>query len=168
MKQNNTALTLPGTTPTTNMDLMDVNLEINRLEDKIDTFQSGVTKMSDGHSNVISYHNLGFRNTGEADTWIEEHSPHGKYGLMIDFHIMIEHIEQKVRGVDALARLEKVHKIHLPSNTEAVAISSFQTMIPRFFSKPGEHQVIGNTESYFTNIKVLVTGTTRLQVSRFN
>ena len=72
---------------------------------------------------------------------------------MIDFHIMMEHIEQTIRGVDALARLEKVHKIRLLSNAEAVAISSFQAMIPRFFTKQGEHQVISNTESYFTNIK---------------
>ena len=72
---------------------------------------------------------------------------------MVDFHTMLEHLEQKIKGVEALGRLEKVHKIHLPSNSEAVAIASFQSMIPRFFSKPGEHHVIDNTESHFTNIK---------------
>ena len=62
-------------------------------------------------------------------------------------------MEQKIKGVDALAQLEKVHKIKLLSNSEAVAISSFQIMVPRFFSKQGEHQVIDSTESYFSNIK---------------
>ena len=60
--------------------------------------------MSEDHTDVISYHNLGFRGPNEADSWIEEHCPHGKYGLMFNFHIMMEHIEQKFRGVDALAR----------------------------------------------------------------
>lgn len=100
----------------------------------------------------INYHNLGFCTPEEADSWIEQ-CPHGKYGLVIDFHIMMEHVEQKIKGVDVLARLEKVHKIQLPSNLEAVAIASFQIMIPRFFSKPGDYQVIESTDSYFTNIK---------------
>ena len=80
---------------------------------------------------------------------------------------MMEHIEQKVRGFDTLARLEKVHKIRLPSNKEAVAISLFQTMIPRFFSKPGEHHVINSTESYFTNIKNFANWNTPLSGFKF-
>ena len=68
---------------------------------------------------------------------------------------MMEHVEQKIKGVDDLAWLEKVHKIKLSLNleAEAVAIASFQIMIPRFFCKQGDHQVIDSTESHFTNIK---------------
>lgn len=153
MDARQNTLAFPATMQGSNVDLTGIHLEINRLEDKLDQIQVDVNKRMEEHSDGISYHNLGFRDPSEADSWIEEHSPQGKYGLMIDFHIMMEHIEQKVRGVDALARLEKVHKIKLPSNSEAVAISSFQSMIPRFFSKPGEYLVIDNTESYFTNIK---------------
>ena len=96
---------------------------------------------------VISYQNLGFRNPEKDNSWIEENCPHGKYGLIVDFHIMMEHVEQKIKGVDALARLEKVHKIKLPSNSEAVAIVSFQIMIPQFFCKQGYYKVIDSTES---------------------
>ena len=133
-------------------DLSGIHEDIDKLDDKIEKFREDLSKIESDKNN-IQFQNLGFKDPGEANTWIGDHCPHGKYGLMVDFHTMLEHIEQKIKGVDALGRLEKVHKIHLPSNSEAVAIDSFQSMIPRFFCKPGEHYVIDSTESHFSNIK---------------
>ena len=134
-------------------DLSGIHDDIDKLQDRLDDMQAEMANIGGDSPDVISYQSLGFRNPDEANAWIEEHCPHGKYGLIIDFHIMMEHVEQKIKDVDALARLEKVHKIKLPSNSEAVAIASFQIMIPRFFCRQGDHQVIDSTESYFTNIK---------------
>ena len=119
----------------------------------MDDIQVEISNLGGDSPEVVTYQNLGFRNPEEANAWIEENCLRGKYGLLVDFHIMMEHVEQKIKGVDALGRLEKVHKIKLPSNSEAVAIASFQIMIPSFFCKQGDHQVIDTTESHFTNIK---------------
>ena len=135
------------------VDLSGIHDDIDRLQDRMDDIQAEITNLGGDSPEVVNYQNLGFRGPEEANAWIEENCPQGKYGLIIDFHIMMEHVEQKIKGVDTLARLEKVHKIKLPSNSEAVAIASFQIMIPRFFSKQGDHQVIDATESHFTNIK---------------
>ena len=84
---------------------------------------------------------------------MEEHCPTARFGLVIDFHTMMEHIYQNIKGIDALTRLEKVHKIQVGSNSEAVAISSFEFMVPRFFSKTRDHKVYKDKDSYFSNIK---------------
>ena len=116
------------------VDLTGIHEDIDGLHDRMDDMQAEMSNLGSDSPDVINYQNLGFRNPEEANAWIEENCPQGKYGLIVDFHIMMEHVEQKIKGVDALARLEKVHKIKLPSNSEAVAIASFQIMIPRFFA----------------------------------
>ena len=151
---NRRAVTLSGPPTTSNpIDLTKIHKDIDRLQDRIGKIQTEMSNLGGESPEVISYQSLGFRNPEEANSWIEEHCPHGKYGLIVGFHIMMEHVEQKIKGVDALARLKKVHKIKLPLNSEAVAIALFQSMIPRFFCKQGDHKVIDSTESYFTNIK---------------
>ena len=52
---------------------------------------------------------------------------------------MMEHIYKKSKGIDYLSRLEKVHKIQVGSNLEAVAIALFEVMVPKFFTRHGDH-----------------------------
>ena len=101
---------------------------------------------------VLSYHDLDFKSPEEVNAWVEEYYPHGKYGLVVNFHIMMEHVEQKIKGVNDLARLKKFDKILLPSNYEAFAFTSFQNLIPKFFTKTREYRVIGQNMSHFTII----------------
>ena len=123
------------------------------IKDKILKLQDKVNKLKAKAVDVILFHKLGFRNPEEANAWVEEHCPTGRFGLVIDFHTMMEHIYQKIKGIDALTRLEKVHKIQVGSNSKAVAIASFKVMVPRFFSKTGDHEVYEDKDSYFSNIK---------------
>ena len=104
-------------------------------------------------SEVIAFHQLGFRGPEEADAWVEEHCPTNRFGLVVYFNTTMEHIFQKIKGIDALTRLEKVRKIQVGSNAKAVAIALFEVMIPRFFTKPGDHEVYKDTNSHFLNIK---------------
>ena len=139
-----------------NMSSQDVEMNPEfeeKINDKLMDISDEIKKLKSNSAEVISFHQLGFRGPDEADSWVEEHCPSGRYGLVVDFHTMMEHIYQKIKGIDALARLEKVHKIQVGSNSEAVAIASFEVMVPRFFTKPGEHEVVEDEESYFTNIK---------------
>ena len=69
----------------------------------MDKIQENMLKLGNDSPEVINYQNLGFQNPEEANSWIKENCPHGKYGLIVDFHIMMEHVEQKIKGVDALA-----------------------------------------------------------------
>lgn len=119
---------------------------------KVEDLKLEVQILKSKSSEVISFHQLVFRGPKEADAWVEEHCPGARYGLVIDFHTTMEHIFKKIKRIDALLRMEKVHKIH-GSNSEAVAIASFEVMVPRFFTKPSDHKVYEDTESYFSNIK---------------
>ena len=46
-------------------------------------------------SDVISCHHLGFQVPEEAHSWVEYHCPSGRFGLVIDFHTMMENIYQQ-------------------------------------------------------------------------
>lgn len=95
---------------------------------RMDNFEDEISNLNSDTPSAIYFHNLGFCGTDKENAWIEKHSPGGKYGLLIDFHTLMEHIDQKIRGVDSLNRLEKMHKIQLTSNSEAVAVASFETI----------------------------------------
>ena len=85
-------------------------------------------------SEVILFHQLGFCGPEEADAWVEQHWPSGRYGLVVDFHIMMEHIFQKIKGIDVLARLEKVHKIQVGSNAMAFLPSLENTRFSKIWN----------------------------------
>ena len=73
----------------------DLQSKINELTDKLRLLKSKLSK-------VIAFHHLGFRGPKEADAWVQEHCPTGRFGLVVEFHTMMEHILQKIKGIDAL------------------------------------------------------------------
>ena len=64
--------------------------------------QGELSKLGSDNPDCIVYHSLGFKIPEAANLWIEENFPHGKYGLVVYFHMMMEHVEQKIKGVDVL------------------------------------------------------------------
>ena len=64
---------------------------------KIDALTEEIRVLKSKSSEVISFHQLGFRGPEEADSWVEEHCPSGRYGLVVDFHTMMEHIFQRIK-----------------------------------------------------------------------
>jgi len=64
----------------------------------------------------------------------------------------MEHVFVQISGQKLLANLEKIYKMDLRSNNQALAISSFETRLPRFFTQDSKMHV-KKDESYFQGIK---------------
>jgi len=93
---------------------------------------------SSNDSSVIKYSNLGFRSQKECDAWIEINQPSDDYGLLIDFNGLMEHVWTQIVGQKILTNLEKVYKMKLSSNNQAVTLTSFETRIQNSFVESQE------------------------------
>ena len=130
-------------------DLIDVS-----IKEKLVNLQDEVNKLKAKTDDVILFHKLGFRNPKEANSWVEEHCPTGRFGLAIDFHTMMEHIFQKIKGIDELTRLKKVHKFKWDPTTKQSQLLHLKSWFPDFFSKSGDHKVYEEKDSYFFKYQV--------------
>jgi hypothetical protein len=105
---------------------------LDRLS-RLDETVAGLT--ADQDSEAIRFAGLGFRSMKDANAWMAIHMPSGCGGLVVDVHIVLEHISTAVGTQDLIKRLERIYKIDLTNLTEAVAISSFESRLPKYFTK---------------------------------
>ena len=124
------------------LEFKELQEDIEAMQETFEELKEEVAKLRSNQEKPIEFQSLGFEDPDEAHSWIVKNCLVGSYGYVIDFHVLMEYIYQKLNGQDNLSRLEKLHKIKLKSNMEAIAISSFETMCPRFFSKSGDNEVI--------------------------
>ena len=88
----------PPSTGGYGVDLTGIHDDIDRLQDRMDDIQVEISNLGGESPEIVNYQNLGFKNLEQANAWNEENCPHRKYGLIVDFHIMMEHVEQKIKG----------------------------------------------------------------------
>lgn len=103
-------------------------------------------------TDAIKFAQLGFRSSAECSAWIETHHPGSDFGLLIDFHLAMEHVHVQMTGQKLMSNLEKVYKMSLKTNNQALAIASFESRLPRFFSQDQKSNP-RKDESYFPGIK---------------
>jgi len=101
---------------------------------------------------AIKFGQLGFRSSKESDAWVITHHPGEDFGLLVDFHLVMEHVYVQMTGQKLISNLEKIYKMALRNNNQALAISSFETRLPRFFSTE-TRSFVRKDESYFPAIK---------------
>ena len=66
----------------------------------------------------------------------------------------MEHIFTQITGVDSLKQLEKIYKLKLSTIGEAIQMSSFEVVMPRFLSTVSStHTLLGSKHSFLSNIK---------------
>jgi len=103
---------------------------------------------------AIKYSNLGFKSQRESDAWFETNLPNDDYGLLMDFNMVCEHVFIQLAGQKILTNLNQVHKMKLSNNNQAVALTSFETRIPKVFCGEGKGVgIVREGESYFKTIK---------------
>jgi len=128
--------------------------DVNLLQ-RLDTLEKEMRMVrSSNDSTAIRYGGLGFRSQKESDAWVETTQPSDDYGLIMDFNCVMEHVWTQIVGQKILTNLEKVYKMKLRTNNQAVTLTSFETRIPKFFC--GESRSMGvvrEGESYFKLIK---------------
>ena len=121
-------------------------------EDRFKNIEDALEKLSLRQGERIRFHGLGFHGKPEADAWLELNSPSGRFGLIVDFSTIMEHIHHAITGMDALKQLQTVYKLKLSTISEALSVTSFEIAMPRFLSNTGAHVVIDNESSYFSHI----------------
>jgi len=147
---------LPTSTGSTSY-IDDVKLEFKEREDRLwekisDLERELASYRSSKDDSVIKFGQLGIRNPREMNSWMETNHPGENFGMLVDFHLVMEHIQVQITGQKLISNLEKIYKMSLDSNNQALAISSFETRVPRFFSSESKNYV-RKDESYFSSIK---------------
>ena len=61
----------------------------------------------------IKYHNLGFSNFHDAGSYFETYNMGDNFGLVVDFHIAMENISNRLLGQEIVASLNNLFKIKL-------------------------------------------------------
>ena len=54
--------------------------------------------------------------------------------------------------MDALKQLQTVYKLKLSTISEALSVTSFEVIMPRFLSSSGVHKIVDNESSYLSHI----------------
>jgi len=128
------------------------SVDVLRRLEKMENEMAMVRSMND--ESAVKYANLGFSSQKDSDAWIEANLPSDNYGLLMDFNLVFEHLHTQIAGQKILVNLREIYKMKLSDNNQAVALTSFETRIPKVFN--GESRSVGivrEGESYFRNIK---------------
>ena len=128
----------------------DIRLIVERLE----RVEVGLTRAEKDSGDNVKFEDLGFGSFDDANAWLEMHCPDGHFGFIVDFHIAMEHISRQINGKEGLKTMTDLYKLKfMTTNAEAIAITSFESQIPRFFTEAGAHRVHSDGASFFSEIK---------------
>jgi hypothetical protein len=123
------------------------------MEGKICKVSEGLARVTaDNDDQAIRFAGLGFRSSKESSAWLVTHMPEHHCGLLVDVHIVMEHIQSSITGTDTINMLEKLFKLKLQTLADGMAMKSYERKIPRFFSQSSVHRVIKHDDSHFESI----------------
>ena len=125
-----------------------------RIEERLTTFDVKVGKLfAKGNDVSIKFSGLGFTKPPDANSWLEKELPHHPAGLIVDAHMVFERIFYNMDNTDStLARLQQCYKIKVTTIADGVAIASFDSKIPKFFSGSHGHKVVKTDGSFLDAI----------------
>ena len=130
--------------------------DLHSLKNDMDKLISQVNSLTSRQDErAIKFNKLGFKTYEEAGAWYAVNVHHDSFGLVVDFHTVMENIYNKTSRLDVIKKLEHVYKIQLTDISQATSMASFESSIPKVLIKEasGEHTAIKNNESYFTKVK---------------
>ena len=126
--------------------------DVQRLDNRMKSLEQEVARNRQADGDAVAFFNLGFRSKKEADAWLVMNAPKGNFGYMVDFHTVMEHVHHQITGIDSLSSLGKLYKLKLSTISESLAMTSFETIDPRFLTASGSHSVINSESSYLSHI----------------
>ena len=107
------------------------------------------------NEDAIKYHNLGFTNFHDAYPYYDAYNVGDNFGLVVDFHIAMENISNRLLGQEIVSSLNNLFKIKLTDIGQAIAIKSFEHSIPKFFAGTKAvvlGEIVEMDQSYFKGI----------------
>ena len=96
------------------------------------------------NTQAIKTGSLGFRSSRESDAWFESNRPGGELGIILDFHMVIEHVLNTLNGTDIMKSVERVYKLKLATMNQAP--------LPRFLRKVAGLRFVKGDSSHFDNL----------------
>jgi hypothetical protein len=124
------------------------------LEAKIDDIKREVRSIaSKNDASAVKSFGLGFKKLADAQAYIMKELPSSSYGLIVDAHVVFEHIFVQISPKPILDNMYKMHKIKIDNINDGLAVQSFESAMPKFFTKQGEYKVVSGNCSYFSAIK---------------
>lgn len=112
-------------------DLSNLKVLVRTIGQRIDSVVDGRETKS------IKFFGITFRGHSEAEAWVTEHLDSESYGLIVDVHLVLEHIYHQAFCDDgALKELNSLYKIKIDNLTQGLAMQSFDYAMPRFFAAP--------------------------------
>jgi hypothetical protein len=158
--ENNCPGTSTEATPIATDDVTATTMQsdLSSLKTIIHTMISRIDNLSEGKdSKAIDFFGLTFRSHMDAESWVFENLE-ASYGLIVDAHLVMEHVFYHAFSEDgALKELNSLFKIKIDNLTQGLAMASFDTRMPKFFSVPAQSlnkkpKVKKPDSSHFENI----------------
>jgi hypothetical protein len=109
-------------------------------------------------SGRVSIRRLGEAQSQELDCQVisfgtlEKDLPHHPAGLIVDPHMVFEHVFYNTDNMDTLAHLQQCYKIKVTIIADGVAMTLFDSKIPKFFSCSHGHKVVKMDGSFLDSI----------------
>ena len=101
---------------------------------------------------AVIFCGLGFKSINDSNNWLLQHSPGKDFGLVVDVHTVMDHLNALIYGKDStLSNLHYLARIKLKKDIEGIAVTSFEQPVPKLFSK-ASFKVVRNDCSYFDTI----------------
>ena len=126
---------------------------VKSMEVKISKVSEGLARVTaESDDQAIRFAGLGFRSSKESNAWLITHMPEHHCGMLVDVHMVMEHVQSSITGTDTINMLEKLFKLKLQTLADGMAMKSYERKIPRFFSQASAHKVIKHDDSHFDTI----------------
>lgn len=81
----------------------------------------------------IKFGGIGLRAKKDVTSWLALNSPGERGGLVVNFHNLMEHVQNIIMGQDVITKLNSVYKLKIQTISQCLTISSFERTIPRIF-----------------------------------
>ncbi len=108
--------------------------------------------LSKGDKRAINFAGLGFLCIGDSNAWLESVLKSHPSGLIVNVHMVFEHIHYALKGIDTISTMEKLYKIKVTCTADSVAMMLFDAKTPKYFSRLQGHRVLKLDASYFDSI----------------
>jgi hypothetical protein len=130
------------------------------FEDVMKGFESRLDKVTDRvaqvtaetDENAIRFAGLGFQSSKESNAWLVLNMPDHHCGLVVDVHMVMEHIQAAITGTDSISMSDTLFKLKIKTLADGLAMKSFETKVPRYFSQSSVHKVVKHDASHFETI----------------
>ena len=119
---------------------------ITKMEESLAKLDSRVADIEQGSDdNTVTYGGVTWESPDDAELWINSEMSVSAAGLIVDPHIVMEHVMANVAGGKFLDIFLKTHKLHIHNLAQGYAMSSYEQPVPKFFSSGSLKVIMGDT-----------------------